>query len=131
MLRELHIKTADANLKKNKESGIICNCNLQQFEIICYESIDILQAPDSSTIHLPTLIPTILSVGRRERFSTLGSEGNISLKHLSNLHGLKTIEIKMKIVKPFRKSRKTIKFIRSCNENLCKRHKTELPVSLQ
>ncbi|GFR20316.1 uncharacterized protein TNCT_601571 [Trichonephila clavata] len=45
MLRELYMKTADANLKKNKESGIICNCNLQQFEIICYESIDILQAP--------------------------------------------------------------------------------------
>ncbi|GFQ92286.1 uncharacterized protein TNCT_386401 [Trichonephila clavata] len=45
MLRELYAKTAEANLKTNKKSGIICNCNLQQFEIICYESIDILQAP--------------------------------------------------------------------------------------
>ncbi|GFW70150.1 uncharacterized protein TNCV_2216021 [Trichonephila clavipes] len=39
------MKTDDANLKKNKHSGIICNCNLQQFEIICYEAIDILEAP--------------------------------------------------------------------------------------
>ncbi|GFR11546.1 uncharacterized protein TNCT_260661 [Trichonephila clavata] len=45
MLREQYVKTADANLKKNKKSGIICACNLQQFEIICCESIDILQAP--------------------------------------------------------------------------------------
>ncbi|PRD35585.1 UNVERIFIED_CONTAM: hypothetical protein NCL1_11144 [Trichonephila clavipes] len=45
MLRELFMKTADVNLKKNKQSGIICNCNDQQFKIICYESIDILQAP--------------------------------------------------------------------------------------
>ncbi|GFS75330.1 uncharacterized protein TNCV_719901 [Trichonephila clavipes] len=45
ILRELYMKTTDGNLKKNKKSGISCNCNLQQFEIICYESIDILQAP--------------------------------------------------------------------------------------
>ncbi|GFQ88333.1 uncharacterized protein TNCT_315831 [Trichonephila clavata] len=45
MLRELYMKIADANAKKGKRSGIICTCNLQQFEIMCYESIDILQAP--------------------------------------------------------------------------------------
>ncbi|GFS75925.1 uncharacterized protein TNCV_4665681 [Trichonephila clavipes] len=45
MLRELYMKTADAELKKRKKSGIICTCNLQQFELICYESIDIFQAP--------------------------------------------------------------------------------------
>ncbi|GFX14832.1 uncharacterized protein TNCV_1485741 [Trichonephila clavipes] len=45
MLRELYMKTADDELKKSKKSGIICTCNLQQFELICYESIDILQAP--------------------------------------------------------------------------------------
>ncbi|GFS65173.1 uncharacterized protein TNIN_353231 [Trichonephila inaurata madagascariensis] len=45
MLRELFMKTADADVKKSQKSGIICTCNLQQFELICYESIDILQAP--------------------------------------------------------------------------------------
>ncbi|GFY37948.1 uncharacterized protein TNIN_310651 [Trichonephila inaurata madagascariensis] len=45
MLRDLYKKTVAADLKKRKQSGIICTCNLQQFELICYESIDILQAP--------------------------------------------------------------------------------------
>ncbi|GFV70532.1 uncharacterized protein TNCV_4957811 [Trichonephila clavipes] len=39
------MKTADAKAKKGKQSGIVCTCNLQQFEIVCYESFDILQAP--------------------------------------------------------------------------------------
>ncbi|GFY60776.1 hypothetical protein TNIN_107291 [Trichonephila inaurata madagascariensis] len=106
MLRELYIKTADANLKKNKQPEIICNCNLQQFEIICYESIDILQAPTRQQsvclrLHQQSLL--------WEGFFFRESRWNTSIKHLSHLHAFKTIEIKIKTVKPSRNSFKIVK----------------------
>ncbi|GFY38805.1 uncharacterized protein TNIN_315831 [Trichonephila inaurata madagascariensis] len=113
MLRELYMKTADDELKKSKKSGIICTCNLQEFELMCYESIDILQAP--RLVNNPfayAYTQKHLSVGRIFVYESDGT----SIKHFSHLHAFKCHRDQNK--NSLRKSRKTITLNRNYNQNL-------------
>ncbi|GFU79092.1 hypothetical protein TNCV_3544001 [Trichonephila clavipes] len=87
--RTVHEGTADAELKKSKNSGIIiCTCNLQQFELICYESIDILQAP--RLVNNPFAYATYQQSFLWEGVSSYESdEKKLPIKHFFRLHALK------------------------------------------